>query len=289
MPLGGIKWEDEEGSSEDFKDRGSHVQVYHYVKHKHRHFTKLKRTYLPGAAGEIFSFLFAFLIAWLFIQGLGWMLGTTTPLVVVESESMIHTSDSWDDWHLDNAINPSKYGFGGGMNIGDIILVKGDNTDDLVVGDVIIYTKYDSRTIGGEPIIHRIVGIVEFKDRKIDSVLGSVEYVDEHILMPCGGEGYTPRDIGTIYTTSTVQKYYPDMDLENFRLFITKGDNNGVEDQCGSSLIAYPIHEDLVQGRAKFDIPLLGYVKLGLVCAYNGVRGDMCSHRCWWAASNPKC
>jgi signal peptidase I len=290
MPLGGLEWEDEEGSSDDYKDRGAHIKVYHYVKHKHRHFKKLKAQHLPGIAGEIFSFLFAFLIAWLFIQGLGWMLGTPTPLVVVESESMVHTSSDWKDWHLANNLNPSNYGFRGGMGIGDIILSKGDNTDDLEVGDVIIYTKYDSQTIGGEPIIHRIVGIVEFRDMRVDETIGAVEYKNNTIMTPCSqSKGYTPRDIGMVYSTETVRELYPDLDLENFRLFITKGDNNVIEDQCISGRIAFPIHEDFVQGRAKFDIPYLGYVKLGIVCAFNAIRGDVCSSRCWWSARNPKC
>jgi signal peptidase I len=289
MPLGGLKWEDEEGSSHQFENRGAHVKVYHYVKHKHRHFRKLKRQHLPGVAGEIFSFLFAFLIAWLFIQGLGWILNTGTPLVVVESESMVHAGE-WSSWHLDQGLSPSAYPFGGGMGIGEIVLVKGDEVKDIVVGDVIIYTKYDPRSIGGEPIIHRVVGIAEFSGGRVSETIGAVVYEDNLLKTPCSSDdGYTPREIGLMYNTNAISSIYPDINLESFRLFFTKGDNNAIEDQCKTGLISFPIHGDLVQGRAKFGIPYLGYVKLGLVCAYNAVRGDVCSCRCWWPATNPKC
>jgi signal peptidase I len=290
MPLGGLKWEDEEDSSKNYENRGSHVKVYHYVKHKHRHFKKLKKKHLPGIAGEIFDFAFAFIIAWLFIQFLGIVLGTGAPLVVVESESMVHEGVAWEEWHYQNNLNPDSYPFAGGMNIGDIILVKGDDPKDIVVGDIIIYTKYDNMQIGGEPIIHRVVGVVEFKGGKVSETTGAVSYEEPLIKVPCTSEaGYTPREIGDIYTTTAIQKLYPDLKLQNFRLFITKGDNNAQTDQCPAGVISFPVHEDLVQGRAKFDIPYLGYVKLGLVCAFNGIRGDMCDCRCWWPASSPKC
>ena len=290
MPLGGLDWEDEEDSSKNYDDKGAHVKVYHYVKHKHRHFKTLKKRHLPGFAGEIFDFAFAFLIAWLFIQFLGIVLGTGAPLVVVESESMVHESIAWETWHYENNLNPQSYPFGGGMNIGDIILVKGDDPDDIEIGDIVIYTKYDNRQIGGEPIIHRITGIVEFENSKVTNTIGAVDYEETLIKTPCSDEdGYTLARINEIYTRDAVRQLYPELDLNNFRLFFTKGDNNAQEDQCSSGMISFPIHEDLIQGRAKFDIPYLGYVKLGLVCAVNGIRGDMCSCRCWWPASSPKC
>jgi signal peptidase I len=307
MPLGGLKWEDEEGSSREFNDRGAHVKVYHYVKHKQRHFRKLKRQHLPGVAGEIFSFLFAFLIAWLFIQGLGWILNTGTPLVVVESESMIHRGD-WSSWHLDQGLSPSAYPFGGGMEIGDIVLVKGDDPKDIEIGDVIIFTgmrgslKQGSlerlNTPTAEPIIHRVVGIIEITDAQIsqESIKGAVSLEGGYIKTSCNKEtGYSIEELSNIYNKADF--YYPqDLSLSNTRLFITKGDDNLIEDQCltknGESRVvgvSFPVHQNLVQGRAKFGIPYLGYVKLGLVCAYNAVRGDVCSCRCWWPATNPKC
>ena len=187
MPLGGIKWRDEEekdfpktkedkGASEqkvkeqrdnkpeDKKpeieglpqvdpDAAPHVRAYQYIHQKHHHVRRIKKQYLPGIAGEIFDFFFAVLIAWLIIQLLGGVLATTTPLVVVESESMVHSSN-WEEWHVNEGLSPSSYGFTGGMGIGDIIVVKGDDVKDINVGDVIVYTKFAYGAIGGEPVIH---------------------------------------------------------------------------------------------------------------------------------------
>jgi len=292
MPLGGIKWEVEEHNVIK-EDDAPHVKVVKYVRHRHGHAKHLKKHFFPGLAGEAVSFLFAFAIAYMFIQGLGWFLATSTPLVVVESESMVH-SGNWEQWHFNQNLNPTKYGFTGGMNVGDIILVKGDDTDDIVIGDVVVYTKYEpwgtGTRLGGEPIIHRVVGIVEIENKQLHTY-GAVEYTNGNIVTPCSdNSAFSLPEIGSIYTTESIQNAYPDMDLENFRMFITKGDNNVIEDQCKTSeMIAFPLHEDLIIGKAKFDIPYLGYVKLGLVCATRYASGSVCSSRCWWPAEHPKC
>jgi hypothetical protein len=266
-----------------------HVKAYNYVRHTHKKVKRMKHVYFPGISGEIVSFLIALLLAWLFIQGLGWALGTASPLVVVESESMIH-QEGWQGWHFNNNLNPDTYGFQGGMNIGDIILVKGDNTDDITIGDIVVYTKYGPTSIGGEPIIHRIVGIVDVSGNSVNTQ-GAVTAVDGGFSTPCSKDSrYGLNEIRNIYSTETFSKLYPDIDLDDFRLFLTKGDNNQIEDQCKvAGLISYPIHEDLISGRAKLDIPYLGYVKLGLVCAFNYATGNSCNCRCWWPATHPKC
>ncbi len=280
------------GESDDWL----HVRAYRYVRGKHRRAKRLKRRYLPGLAGEAASFLFALLIAWLFIQGLGWALGTATPLVVVESESMVH-AEGWTGWHFGNNLNPGTYPFGGGMGIGDIILIKGDDPADIELGDVILYTKYGQGVIGGEPVIHRVVGIAEVSGSDV-SAEGAVEYSGGELKTPCHeSSAYTLEEIRAAYSNEAVERLFPGIGTEEFRLFITKGDNPGNnlhEDQCrlgpgGSPIISYPVHERLVAGRAKVDLPYLGYVKLGLVCAYNYATGSACGCRCWWTADNPNC
>lgn len=268
-----------------------HVKAYRYVKDKHKEVTRWKRKTFPGVAGEVVSFLFALLVAWLFIQGLGWALGTPSPLVVVESESMVH-GGSWEQWYFDNNLNPDA--LGGALNVGDIILVKGDDPKDMEVGDVIVYTKYGRSAIGGEPIIHRIVGIAEIDGSEV-STEGAVIYEGGELITPCDGENgwssrYTLKEIRDLYRTEPIERLYPDIGLDEFRVFITKGDANRIEDQClATDLISYPVHECLLHGRAKFDIPYLGYVKLGLVCVYRGLTGNVCPCTCWWAADHPKC
>jgi|GEM_PF-91646 len=273
-----------------------HKKAYNYVRHTHKKVRRWKRKTFPGFAGEVVSFLFALLIAWLFIQGLGWVLNTSSPLVVVESESMTHGGD-WRAWHFDHNLNPDTYGFGSGMSVGDIIIVKGDDPKDIVVGDVILYTKYDARVIGGEPVIHRVVGIVDISGDEV-STTGAVRWKDDKIVTPCSAtSSYSLKEIRSLYSTDTINKISPGIrdNLDDFRLFITKGDNavnNQHEDQCkfsGSPIISYPVHDRMVVGRAKFDIPYLGYVKLGLVCAYRFATGSVCSCRCWWDAQHPNC
>lgn len=303
MPLGGLKWrgdieredplknpKEPEPEEEPPKDAAPHVKVYHYVRKKHRHIKRLKHKYFPGIYGELVSFLIALLIAWAFLQMLGWMLGTASPLVVVESESMIHPSDTWKQWYLDRNLTPDSYG--GALNVGDIVLVKGDDPNDIRVGDVVVYTKYGGAYIGGEPVIHRVVGIVEIHGDEAFTY-GVAGFENGSITTPCNrNNGFSLDEIRSLYSTDVVKKFFPGIEggLEDFKLFITKGDNNAVEDQCRSpGMISYPIHERLVQGRAKMDIPYLGYVKLGIVCGVRYATGNVCNCRCWWTADHPNC
>lgn len=283
-----------------------HEKVYNYVKDKHKEYKRLKVRYLPGIVGEIFDFLLAVAIAYVLIQGLGGLLNTSSPLVVVESESMIHNGD-WTKWPNDHNLTPSSYGFGGGLSIGDIIVVKGDNPADIQVGDVVVYSKYGQGMIGGEPVIHRVVGIVDVNGQETEAY-GIAKYYQNStdlwagkIVFPCTNRNsiYYLSAIKEIYSNEAIQKSFPGMNMEKFRFFITKGDNENnkeadqclVEDSMGNvfPVISYPVHERLIIGRAKFDIPYLGYVKLGLVCAFNSVRGNVCGCRCWWPADHPKC
>jgi signal peptidase I len=268
-----------------------HKRVVSNVKKRKKQATDLKRKWMPGVLGEIFTFLFALLLAYLFIQTMGYLLNTPMPLVVVESESMVHDA-GWKMWLNEQEIGTDLAAFGGGMGIGDIILVKGDDTKDVVIGDVIIYQKLRCDVLsGGEPIIHRVVGIVDIKGDDV-TTNGAVMYADGIIKTPCNYDdsyGFPLESIRSRYSEGF------GFDTQNFRLFITKGDNPGntKEDQCivgpATCAISYPVHENLVIGQAKFDIPYIGYVKLGLVCGINVLSGNVCPNRCWWPASHPQC
>jgi len=69
-----------------------------------------------------------------FTYGLKIILGTEIPLAVVESKSMEPT-----------------------LNVGDIIISKGIDPNDLKVGDIIIFQLSNSNTF----IVHRIVEIIK--------------------------------------------------------------------------------------------------------------------------------
>lgn len=272
-----------------------HVRAYNYVKDTHKQIKRLKHRWFPGIVGEIVSFLFALLVAWALIQGLGWALGTPNPLVVVESQSMEH-NQGWEQWYSAHGMGSESFG---AMNIGDIVLVKGDNPKDIQIGDVIVYTKYDGNYIGGEPVIHRVVGIADIDgDSMTVSGLARIGHDQNNVaylVTPCNTNSsqsaYSISDLRAAYSTDVMNKLYPGIEngLDRFRVFITKGDNNAAEDQCVRTKISLPVHERLVQGRTKFNVPYLGYVKLGLVCMVRYATGSACGCRCWWAPDNPGC
>lgn len=101
------------------------------------------------------------LIKYIVYPGLGFLLGTTHPIVAVVSGSMEHDG-KFDDWwaiHQEyyRAFNISKeefllFQFKNGFNKGDIMILVGKNPKKIDVGDVIVFN-------GGrkDPIIHRVI------------------------------------------------------------------------------------------------------------------------------------
>jgi len=176
----------------------------------------------------IANVLIAFvLIKFIIYPGLGFLLGTSHPIVAVVSSSMEH-SGSFEQWWARNqccvdsqcskrsangelyiqfgvsAEDFDSYPFTNGFNKGDIMILK--SPEELAVGDILVFWA-DSRK---EPIIHRIV-----------QVRGS-----------------------------------PDGD----KFYRTKGDNN-----CASASFEQNIGNERVIGRAVVRVPLLGWIKIGFV------------------------
>jgi len=94
------------------------------------------------------SLVIAFvLIKFVFFPLLSFITGSPLPLVVVESCSMYHSIDNFDNWwdsnsvwYEDRQISKEEFGsykFKNGLNKGDIILVWGRT--DYDVGDVLIF------------------------------------------------------------------------------------------------------------------------------------------------------
>jgi signal peptidase I len=106
----------------------------------------------------VLMFLF---IKLLFFPFLSWTLGTSLPLVVVESCSMYHET-GFDSWWSRNAVwyethdielsNFTTYPFQGGLNKGDIVIVSGRR--DVREGDIIIFNADYTY-----PLIHRVVSL----------------------------------------------------------------------------------------------------------------------------------
>ncbi|MEM7819246.1 MAG: signal peptidase I [Candidatus Aenigmatarchaeota archaeon] len=110
---------------------------------------------------EIFEFIVAFVIAWLFYQGLVFAFGTEMPIVSVVSQSMYHDKqfDIWWDEHGEfyEKLNITKEEFlkfpmPNGFSRGDLLFVV---NGDPSIGDIILYNK-NSITI-----VHRVIKITK--------------------------------------------------------------------------------------------------------------------------------
>jgi len=114
------------------------------------------------------------LIKFIVYPALGFMLGTSFPIVAVVSGSMEHEQGNFDDWwvqqsccssscqrkevqgQLYESINLSKnqfksFDYSNGFNTGDIMLLR--NADEVNVGEIIVFWSPTS----SDPIIHRVV------------------------------------------------------------------------------------------------------------------------------------
>ncbi len=129
----------------------------------------------------VFIILIFVIVKFIFLPGMGLILGTKLPLAIVESCSMYHEDnfmsnyDSW--WDYSKAkyepYNISqeqfkKFSMSDGFNKGDILLITRANPDKLAVGDIIIFTSPGRTT----PIIHRIMSIKGENNEKIFSTMG---------------------------------------------------------------------------------------------------------------------
>lgn len=116
---------------------------------------------------SVLSWIVAFILAFLLVKfiiypGIGLIMGTSYPVVAVVSDSMEHKgleySEWWERngaWYEEKGISQEvfeDYIFLNGFNKGDIIILRGIETKDIKVGDVIVF--HSNRKY---PIIHRVV------------------------------------------------------------------------------------------------------------------------------------
>ena len=110
----------------------------------------------------IINIILAFvLVKFVIYPGFGLLLGTEFPVVAVVSGSMEHNNnfDSWwltqQKWYVDNGIDRETFmswPFKDGFNKGDIMILKGENAENIKLGDVIVFNGASR-----DPIIHRVV------------------------------------------------------------------------------------------------------------------------------------
>jgi len=126
------------------------------------------------------TLLLAFvIIKFIFFPGLSLITGTSLPLVIVESCSMYHHEDGFDntfesDVYGDFGISiedTANWIFQNGFSKGDVIFVVG--AKNIEVGDVIIFN-------GGaqHPLIHRVVKADEIYSTKGDNYKTNAKQLD---------------------------------------------------------------------------------------------------------------
>ena len=155
----------------------------------------------------IVNVILAFLIVkFLVYPGLGFLLGTTHPVVAVISDSMNHNSVDFDDWWDKNKeiyeqkdISKEKFlkfKFVNGFDKGDLIVLKGIKCSKVDKGDILVYN-----IAGNQPIIHRIVdmnlGNDYYFQTKGDNV-NRVQFFEEKIKQSqvIGFERYKKCSVG---------------------------------------------------------------------------------------------
>jgi len=119
---------------------------------------------------SIWSWIVNIIIAFILVKfvvypGLGALLDTGYPVVAVVSKSMEHNSkfDEWwnraGSWYTNEGISETMfrdYTFKNGFNMGDVMVLRGEDIEDIKLGDVIVF-----RSVTANPIIHRVVKVYE--------------------------------------------------------------------------------------------------------------------------------
>jgi len=102
------------------------------------------------------------LIKFIFFPAVSFVMGTSLPIVIVESCSMYHGTsfDKWwesnSEWYGEKNITKeqfSSFTMRKGFSKGDIFFVRGIEAEKLNIGDIIIFASGTAK----RPIIHRIV------------------------------------------------------------------------------------------------------------------------------------
>jgi signal peptidase I len=132
-----------------------------------------------SALSWVVNIILAFvLIKFIVYPGLGWVLGTSHPIVAVVSGSMEHDG-SFDEWWSSPAVcedgrctqerfyayydidkeDFQGFSFRNGFNTGDIIFLLGREPEKIRKGDVIVFQSSQMY-----PIIHRVIDIRKSDD-----------------------------------------------------------------------------------------------------------------------------
>ncbi|MFA4960325.1 MAG: hypothetical protein WC548_01555 [Candidatus Pacearchaeota archaeon] len=132
-------------------------------------------------ASIVVTLILAFIIIkYIFFPILSFLTGTPLPLVIVESCSMHHEKNGFEEiFDISNIYEKNEitlddtddWTFQNGFNKGDIIFVVG-TTNNVKIGDVIIFNA--ARSLSPHPIIHRVVKTNETLETKGDNNAGQL-------------------------------------------------------------------------------------------------------------------
>ena len=181
-------------------------------------------------------------------------------------------SRQWQTWLSQKApdLDSSRMPFRSGFAVGDLMVVgsfKGAgllSKNGIVPGDVILFTyKKNPIQAGNEPLLHRVVGKIEIRNGSVANISGALD---------C----FTAQDFQTEFVQyiKRCQEGLPLCPYEKFpkgndyNLYLTKGDNNAITDQC-SALIVPPITDENVLAKAYLRIPLVGWLKIFIEPLFN--------------------
>lgn len=135
---------------------GAWKKIWHFVWHE--------ESLASWLVNLVLSFV---LVKWVIYPGVGFLLGTSYPIVAVVSSSMEHNGLGFEDWweknggwYMERGITQEDFGdysFTNGFNKGDIMVLKGIEPKAIKMGMVVVYehSRYNN------PIIHRVVQIRE--------------------------------------------------------------------------------------------------------------------------------
>lgn len=194
--------------------------------------------------------------------------------VLLDGRCEYDAGNNWTEW-VENRIpsaDVKSFALRSGFSVGDMVLVitpDGKGTvlpffSETKIGDVVIYMR-DQQVSGSEPIIHRVVGIVDVRDGRIYNVTGTLDCYSQ--------KDFEARFIPYIMNC---QKGYQGCPYRSFpsgsdyKLYMTKGDNNRGTDQCGGVL---PVTEQEILARGWIRLPYLGWLKLILNRVFGLVLG----------------
>jgi len=220
------------------------------------------KTFKESAKSWMKDIIMALVVVMIVISILYAYTGNWPPLVVVESNSMMHGDDS--------SLSA--------IDTGDLVFVKSVEKRSEVTtyvegmkrdyktynnyGDVIIFKR---NAQSGTPIIHRAIVWIEFNGESFDvpslDKYGVTEIEIEYHAFMGHPSNYISINLTDMYTRAKANfpEIYPET---GFSGFLTRGDNNPDFDQGAIGQITGPVSVDSIVGVARGEVPWFGLIKL---------------------------